>query len=163
MQVDGLAVGGADDLAGGMGLTLANESAELSRLMQWLVAAFQKAGVGESTWSAVQISIDEAFANILEHGIGDGRAKAVEVRLRADGSVLAVDIIDDGAAFDPTVVAPPEMASRIEDAKIGGLGIHFIRHLASSMTYAREDDRNHLRLTFPLVMASPPPGVPADA
>lgn len=154
--------GNRNDLRVGIALTLANEPAELSRLMQWLVANFEAAGVGESTWSAVQISIDEAFANILEHGIGDGRAKSVEVRLRGDGTVMAVDIIDDGAAFDPTVVAPPEMASRLEDAKIGGLGIHFIRHMASTMSYAREDGRNRLSLTFPLVMA-PPPELSADA
>jgi serine/threonine-protein kinase RsbW len=140
-------------LSAGLGLTLANERAELDRLMQWLVAAFKANAVGETTWSAVQICIDEAFANILEHGVGDGRARAVEIRLRSDGDTLLVDIIDDGAAFDPTAVAPPEQASRLEDARIGGLGIHFIRHMARSMSYAREAERNHLRLTFPLVLA----------
>lgn len=140
----------AGALASGLHLKLGSEPADLAHLMRWLVAAFEAANVSAATSNAVQIALDEAFANVLEHGLLMAKPIKVEIDMRAEGDRLAVTITDDGAAFDPTKIAEPRLATSLEDARIGGLGIHFIRTLSTAMAYERLAGRNRLRLEFPL-------------
>jgi anti-sigma regulatory factor (Ser/Thr protein kinase) len=43
---------------------------------------------------------------------------------------------------------PPPVVASIEDAPIGGLGVHLIRSFAQQVSYCRDGDRNVLALTF---------------
>ena len=54
---------------------------------------------------------------------------------------------DDGRPFDPTAQALADTTAGIDQRKIGGLGIHFIRRTMAGMTYRRQGDRNILTLT----------------
>ena len=59
--------------------------------------------------------------------------------------VVAV-VSDDGIAFDPLEVPPPDLESSLEDRPVGGLGVHFMLTLMDEVTYRREGDRNVLTM-----------------
>jgi serine/threonine-protein kinase RsbW len=55
-------------------------------------------------------------------------------------------IEDDGIPFDPVLTEAPDLECRIEDCKIGGLGIHLIKKLMDEIRYERVNDVNILYL-----------------
>jgi serine/threonine-protein kinase RsbW len=92
----------------------------------------------------VIIAADEIVSNILSHG--GGAAPWIEVTARVGDGMVVVEVVDDGAAFDPTVAAAPDTSLSLEDRAIGGLGVHLVRRMMDELDYERRDGRNRLRL-----------------
>lgn len=86
--------------------------------------------------------LDEALSNIVTHG----RPPAGGLRLwlaLAPGHLLA-EIEDHGTAFDPTRALPALPAGPLSERPVGGLGLHFMRRLCTSMHYERDGGMNRL-------------------
>ena len=109
----------------------------------------------------VQLSARQASLNrLLDRFDALGRTLRLPVGLRRDlhlvldeigleltldrGSVT-LEVIDNGKAFDPTLVQPPR--GSILDRPIGGLGLHLVRGLMDTVSYTRQHGSNHLVLT----------------
>jgi phosphoserine phosphatase RsbU/P len=131
----------------GSRLVLRNEFDELERLAIWVEDAVQRYSLNAATSFAVQLCVDEAVANIITHA-KDEKASRIAVTLQRQQDEFVVLIEDDGLAFDPTGVAPPELGGTLETAKIGGLGVHLMRQFSTSMHYERIGEENSLRMTF---------------
>jgi len=80
----------------------------------------------------------------------------IAVELERNGATLVARIEDNGRQFDPTRAPPPVVASSLEKAKVGDLGIHLMRSFASGMDYERREGRNRLTLRF-IESTSPAP------
>ena len=78
------------------------------------------------------------------------------VAFECDGDRMTVIIRDDGRAFDPQSIAPPNLESRLDEREPGGLGWHLIRASVDEFRY--ESDSAGNRLT--LVRSVKPPGKP---
>jgi phosphoserine phosphatase RsbU/P len=131
----------------GSRLILRNEFDELERLATWIEDTVQRYSLSAATSFAVQLCVDEAVANIITHAKHQ-KASRIVVTLQRQQDEFVVLIEDDGAAFDPTSVAPPELGGTLETTKIGGLGVHLMRRFSSSMHYERIGEENSLRMTF---------------
>jgi anti-sigma regulatory factor (Ser/Thr protein kinase) len=127
------------------------DAGEVGKLMQWIIAACAAAQFPERTSFAIQLCLNEAVANILQHGLHrtEGGATAIAASLERSASDVVLAVEDDGEAFDPTGVAPPLRAPTLDVLPVGGRGIHLMRRYSSRMEYSRSDGRNRLRLTFP--------------
>lgn len=94
----------------------------------------------------VELVVEELCVNIVSYGTDDGSHR-IEVRMGCTPSLLTIDIIDDGIAFDPfTEAPPPDLDSEVEDRPIGGLGVHFVKTMMDEVEYRREGGRNHVTL-----------------
>jgi anti-sigma regulatory factor (Ser/Thr protein kinase) len=80
----------------------------------------------------------------------------IAVELERNGATLIARIEDNGRQFDPTRAPPPMVATSLEKAKVGDLGIHLMRSFASGMDYERREGRNRLTLRF-IESTSPAP------
>jgi anti-sigma regulatory factor (Ser/Thr protein kinase) len=129
-------------------MRIRNDSGELDKLTRWIIEACDAARLSKETAFAVQLCLDEAVANILEHGEGSARASAIAADLERSESEVVLDIADDGGPFDPSLVAAPQTPQTLEAASLGGRGIHLIRQFSSRMEYVRAGGHNRLRLTF---------------
>jgi anti-sigma regulatory factor (Ser/Thr protein kinase) len=129
-------------------MRIRNDASELDKLTQWIIETCDAARLSKKTAFAVQVCLDEAVANILEHGKGSARASAIAADLERSDSAVVLDIEDDGGPFDPNQVAPPPVPQAVETASVGGRGIHLIRQFSARMEYARSGGCNRLRLTF---------------
>jgi anti-sigma regulatory factor (Ser/Thr protein kinase) len=129
-------------------LRIRADSGELDKLTRWIVESCDAARLPSKTAFAVQLCLEEAVANILEHGQGSGRASTIATNFERSDSETVLQIEDDGGPFDPNQVAPPAQEQYVEAASVGGRGIHLIRQFSARMDYARAGDHNRLRLTF---------------
>ena len=67
--------------------------------------------------------------------------------VRSDQEKVVIELIDDGAKFDPLTDAPkPDSQLPIEGREVGGLGIHLILNMVEKAYYERADNRNCLTL-----------------
>jgi len=96
----------------------------------------------------LELSLEEALTNVVSYGFKDvGHAPLRQAEaFDADVRRVAVRILDNGIAFDPTAIAEPDVPESIEDARIGGHGVQLMRNFLESLAYRREDDRNQLTL-----------------
>ncbi len=131
-------------------LRIERSMAGLEQVGGWVDSVAAGLGLGEATDYALRLCTEEAAANVVMHGVAgaDGDAGFVALRVEPVRDALRVTIEDRCAAFDPLNVATPERPVSLEDARIGGLGIHLMRQYTRAMEYARVDGMNRLTLTI---------------
>ena len=82
-------------------------------------------------------AVDEAVANIMEHGYGDGDGP-IRLDLQADRSGIQVVIQDRAARFEmPSDAGSPEFQ---KPGKVRGFGLFMIRRLVDEVRYRATDD-----------------------
>ena len=104
-------------------------------------------GIPPATAYAINLSVDELLTNTISYGYEDGGEHRIDLRIRLDGDVLAVEISDDGIEFAPDSADDPDTHASIEDRPIGGLGIFLTRQMMDSFEYRRDEGRNIVTLT----------------
>jgi anti-sigma regulatory factor (Ser/Thr protein kinase) len=102
--------------------------------------------LAESVRQAADLSLEEHLTNILRYGYSDAERHEIRVRFELEEGCLAIEIEDDGQAFDPLAVPEPDTTAPLEGRPVGGLGIHLIRRFMDEVQYRREADRNILHL-----------------
>lgn len=138
-------------------ITVRAELVELARLGGWAADFAQSAKLPSGQSFAVQTCLEEAVANIIMYSGSVGQDIALE--LAASGPDVLATIEDNGRSFDPTTFSPPSQPASLGEVRVGKLGIHLIRNLASEMRYERRNGRNRLTLRFgPAEAASEEPG-----
>jgi len=127
-------------------LVVANETAQLPVLTRFLQEFWSAAALPAEPAQAFELALEETFVNIVLHGAPAGSAR-VEVSLHLSGGELALTVEDDGPAFDPLSVPPPDVTARLEDRPVGGQGIHLVRQVMEEVSYRRLGRRNQLRMS----------------
>jgi serine/threonine-protein kinase RsbW len=89
----------------------------------------------QGTLFKVQLAIDEACTNVINYAY-DGKPGYMKIVLERDGDDVLITINDKGHPFDPTAIPPPNLSPDLEERKIGGLGIYFIKQMMSDVSYA---------------------------
>jgi anti-sigma regulatory factor (Ser/Thr protein kinase) len=122
----------------------------LTQLGAWVDAVTAALGLDQAAEYALRLCLEEAAANVVMHGVAcaDDDADLVALRVDAERETLHVTIEDRCGAFDPLHVGRPELPTKLEDARVGGLGIHLMRQYARAIGYERAGDVNRLTLTI---------------
>jgi serine/threonine-protein kinase RsbW len=122
-------------------LTLDAGAASAGEGSAWARALAEKSGLAEERTAALDLCIVELVANVVDHGY---RGQPGKIRLDLDlGPGAAVlTIVDAAPAFDPLSVPAPVMAASLDEATVGGFGIHLVRSSADKCEYERREGRN---------------------
>ena len=132
--------------SGDLTVRLANRLEEIGRLAAVVEQFSATHNLPDSVAFAFNLSLDEVVTNIISYAFNDVQEHPIEVRLHLAGDVLHAEVSDSGRPFNPMDVPTPDLDAPIDERRIGGLGIHIVREMMDSMEYAREGDRNVLRL-----------------
>ena len=128
-------------------LTLKNDLSELARIAQEIEAYGESHGWPVKWILNLNISLDELITNIVSYGYQDCEEHEIRVTLTNRGGSLMVVLEDDGIAFNPLTSAPePDLDASIEERRIGGLGVYFVKTLMDEATYERVGNRNRITL-----------------
>jgi serine/threonine-protein kinase RsbW len=107
----------------------------LDHVREFVGAAAQKCGLDAPAIYAVQLAVDEAFSNIIEHAYGGECLENIECRCQIASSGLTVTLRDCGTPFDPGAIPEPDLTAELEERDIGGLGLYFIRQLMDEVEF----------------------------
>ena len=99
--------------------------------------------LSEEDVADLKLALTEAVSNSVRHAYpgGDG---FVSVAYELSAAALRIEVVDDGAGFDPAASAPLED----EELSEGGLGIAIIRTIADELEIASRLGERGSRLRF---------------
>lgn len=90
----------------------------------------------------IDLIVEEIFVNICNYS----NATEVIINMSYDDNSLILEFIDDGFNFNPLEMGEHQMPDSIEEATIGGLGVHLVKNLSDNLEYDY-DGKNHLTIT----------------
>jgi serine/threonine-protein kinase RsbW len=125
-------------------LRITAEASHLRDAMIWLDTQCAANHIGSDDASRLAIVLEELLVNVSTY---NGRPPpSVELTFTREPLALELVIEDDGVAFDPTAVAPPNLSDDVDERAIGSLGVHMVMKLMDEVTYTRDGNRNRLVL-----------------
>ncbi len=108
----------------------------LDHVREFVGAAAQKCGLDAPAIYAVQLAVDEAFSNIIEHAYGGECLNNIECKCQIADPGLTITLRDCGSPFEPGTVPAPNLTAELQDRDIGGLGLYFIRQLMDEVEFS---------------------------
>jgi anti-sigma regulatory factor (Ser/Thr protein kinase) len=129
-------------------LKLAAAIENLGEFMSFVRTFSAKCGFDSEKIKKLELAAEEALVNIFNYAYPEGGGQ-VELGCSFDkDGRLVMRICDEGVPFDGLSRSDPDTESGIEDRKIGGLGIFFIKKMADEVHYDRSDGTNILTMIF---------------
>ncbi len=108
----------------------------LDKLRSFVADIAQASGLKESKVYAVQMAVDEAFTNIIEHSFGGECQEDIQCTCRINAQELVVTLKDCGVPFNPDEIPDPNLDASLEEREIGGLGLFFMRQLMDEVYFS---------------------------
>lgn len=127
-------------------LRLAARYSELERLCAFVAEGADAAGLSAQARDHVQLAVDEAATNVIQHGYGGEGDDSFNVRWKAEPGVLTIVITDQAPPFDPGSIPEVPTPSNVDDLSVGGYGMRFIRQVMDEVDYVYRDGANRLTL-----------------
>ena len=112
----------------------------LTAICEFIAKAAEAAGLSERATYAVQMAVDEACSNIIEHAYKGKETGPIGCTCEITPDSLIVTLNDHGRCFDPTRASQPDLSAKLGDRAQGGLGIYFIRKLMDRVEYKYSPD-----------------------
>ncbi len=131
-------------------LVLQNQPAELSHLADWVAALARDLDLTPRLAFRLELALTEAVTNVIEHGLTPAYAGTIAVTARQTPTALILTVADGGPPFDPLQTPVHVAPDSLDEAGIGGLGVHLLRRYADDCAYTYRDDRNELTLIYQL-------------
>jgi serine/threonine-protein kinase RsbW len=116
-------------------ITLPGRFDSLAKISAFVVEAAQAAGLNESAIYAVDLAVDEACSNIIEHAYkGEGKGEIVcTCEVLEDG--LKVVLRDTGRPFHPEKISKPNMGAPLKDIQLRGAGLYLIKKMMDEVKF----------------------------
>jgi len=124
--------------------TLTIESAvleDIPRIVEFVVNWLQRRGLDKYVF-VLETAVDEASTNVVKHAYG-GKGGFYRISCALTDAGIVITIRDHGKKFDPGSVPLPEVDSRLEDRKVGGLGIYMMRNMMDQVDYSYSDQEGN--------------------
>jgi serine/threonine-protein kinase RsbW len=121
---------------------------------QRVAAAAQEVGVGGQALYQIELAVDEACANVVEHAYAGETQGQMEVSCYLEEQVFTVLVRDWGSGFDPNAVETPDVDAPLEDRGLGGLGLFLVQQVMDDVKFSCDPHRgSELRMCKRLEIA----------
>jgi anti-sigma regulatory factor (Ser/Thr protein kinase) len=104
-------------------------------IREFVTSIGTQAGLPPGEVAKLELAVDEACANVIEHAYGSDVTKEVSVRATLDDQILEIFVIDSGVGFDPSSIEQKELDKLVAARKSGGLGMRLIKSLMDIVEY----------------------------
>lgn len=120
---------------------------EIDKVNDFLHAELDRRLCPKRVQNQLDIAIEELFVNVCKYAYPDATEDnpgivRVQRTYTAEPASISVDIIDEGAPFDPTAKPDAVTPTDIADVPIGGLGILMVKKTTDEFRYERLKHNN---------------------
>ncbi|MCR4318503.1 MAG: ATP-binding protein [Planctomycetes bacterium] len=129
-------------------LAISNSTENLPKVRSFVLDHFRKGPLPKSEENKIILAVDEAVANIIEHGYpADVRDGKIEVEIVGEMTRFTVYVRDEGSSFDPNSISDVDIENHIKTGKKKGLGVFLMRKIMDEVVYHFEEGKmNELKL-----------------
>jgi len=129
-------------------LHVPSSTENLSMIRDFVGSIGERAGFNKNELVKLELAVDEACANVIEHAYGSDTTREVTVKATIDPDSVQIRIVDTGRGFDPTTVPQKDLDSLIRKRESGGLGLRLIKSLMDEVHYEiGPGQKNELSMT----------------
>ena len=107
----------------------------LEKISDFIVQAAKEAGLDDSATYAVQLAVDEAATNIIEHAYRGTNQGIIICSYDVLKDGIKIVLKDQGRPFDPQAVPEPNIKVPLEDLKPRGLGLYMMRKVMDDIRF----------------------------
>lgn len=125
-------------------LTVPGRYEEIQKICQFVADGAAESGLNETAIFHIELACDEACTNIIEHAYEGEEKGEINISWQLKDSAFVITLHDNGRSFDPDDVPQPQLPpasldaptpADIDNVKVGGLGIHFMRQLMDDVQF----------------------------
>ncbi|HEX3748270.1 MAG TPA: ATP-binding protein [Bryobacteraceae bacterium] len=116
-------------------LHVPSSTENLSMIRDFVGSIGERAGFSKGEVVKLEVAVDEACANVIEHAYGSDTTREVTVKATIDSDAVEIRVVDTGLGFDPTTIGEAALDSLIQQRKNGGLGMRLIKTLMDEVHY----------------------------
>ncbi len=118
----------------------------LNLVRNFIVGVAHEENVDEEQVSQIEMAMDEALANVVEHAYAYDSFQEVHISICLYQDAMEIIITDHGRSFDSQKTPLPNLKEHIEQRRVGGLGRYLMKTLMDEVHYQRHHHTNELRM-----------------
>ena len=99
----------------------------LSKIDKFIREVAQQAEMSDFVIYTVEMAVDEACSNIIEHAYQGEDKGNITCTCEVDEKGLTIILLDNGRPFNPELITPPDLSTNLEERESHGLGLFFIQ------------------------------------
>jgi serine/threonine-protein kinase RsbW len=127
-------------------LTVDGRFENLATIADFVIKAARVSGLNEKTIFEVQMAVDEACANVIEHGYEEEKRGEIALCCELTEGDFVVTIRDHGQPFNQEAVPPPNLTASLAERQESGLGLYFMRQLMDEVRFRFDAEGNELTM-----------------
>jgi serine/threonine-protein kinase RsbW len=116
-------------------LHVPSSTENLAMIRDFVKSIGTQSGMGDLDVAKLEMAVDEACSNVMEHAYDSDSTKEVSIRATVDESSVQIDVIDTGKGFDPASVEQPKLQDLITAKRTGGLGMRLMKSFMDEVHY----------------------------
>jgi anti-sigma regulatory factor (Ser/Thr protein kinase) len=105
-------------------------------------------GYSKDNINKICLSLEEIIVNIISYAFPEDKNDEIMIEILEKDANLTIEVIDQGIPFNPIDTKDPDINAPLEERRIGGLGIFFVKQLTDELIYERRENKNILTLVF---------------
>lgn len=118
----------------------------LAQIASLIRQATQELGLSSLDSYTVEMAVDEACTNIIEHAYGGEGHGDIELEYQIESDALIIILRDHGKPFNPKKVRPPKRDAPLKRRRNHGLGLYFIYQWMDDVRFEFSEGTNTLTM-----------------
>jgi serine/threonine-protein kinase RsbW len=115
--------------------TFPGRLAEVARICEFVSKNAVTAGLDDMAVYSVELAVDEACTNIIEHAYGGDGKGEIECSCEILPNGFKVVLRDFGRSFNPDKVPAHKPKARLQEVKARGAGLYLIRKMMDEVSF----------------------------
>jgi serine/threonine-protein kinase RsbW len=107
----------------------------LASISNYIEEAAKQAGLDHKATYEVQLAVDEACCNIIDHAYGGEGIGDIQCSVKVGKDALTIILVDRGRTYSPDKVAPPKLGLPISKVGPRGVGLYLMRKMMDKVSY----------------------------
>jgi len=124
-------------------LSVSSDMKNLAVIADFVAAVAEKLGLDDDETFALQMAVDEACSNVMEHAYRGRTDGKLSLRVEAVDDEVVITLHDQGEPFDPHSVPRPDISAPLQERHNGGLGLYLMEKLMDSVEWEFDPEQGN--------------------
>jgi serine/threonine-protein kinase RsbW len=116
----------------------------LESISNFVEKAATEAGLDTKAIYAVQLAVDEACCNIIDHAYGGEGIGDIQCSINIGNDELTIILVDRGKPYSPEKIPDPKLDIPLSKVKPRGVGLYLIRMMMDKVSYESTPDSTNV-------------------
>jgi len=107
----------------------------LTNISKFVLEVAKEAGFNNSQLYQIELAVDEACSNIIDHAYGGESKGEIECSVFIQNDSLKITLRDQGVPFKPNNVPNPKIGAPLDEVQSRGVGFFLMKKLMDEIDY----------------------------